>query len=485
MQSKFLVTPQASHPVLRAVSRGLLGIAGILWVAMAASLCGCSPVNGWAMNQQGKSLYSQGQYQAARAEFERALMDHPYSADYAYNVAASMDQMGDHEAAEKMYRHALTLDPSHQPSYHGMAAMLVENGRTDEANDLISTWAATQPYSTDATVELGWLKGEMGDVEGANREFQKALQENPRNTRALKQMARANRKAGLPGEAAASYARALYMDPDLPEAKDELAQLEQQIYRDPALQMAATMPMYDPALQPSPFSAAVPAPQAMPQMAGMRGYPPNIVPMAAHGYAPGYPPVQTPVPAPGYVTGFAPGYTAGYQPGVPAGYNAGFSYGLRPVPNEYPVAGGVPGSYTPIGQGMTAPRATNVPPAPPSPPQFIRANWSQTQSQPQMGTSMPYSPGRSSNSFFQSQQSFQNEMQGEMMTSSPMPVPDSNFSASSDGYGQAPAWASEQMSSAPIAIPGTTTTVSSGMNGSLGTTTPATQISSAPVVPAF
>jgi Ca2+/Na+ antiporter len=176
------------------------------------------------MNQHGKSLYKQGQYQAARSEFERALMDRPYSADYAYNVAASMDQMGDHQAAEKMYRHALTLDPSHQPSYHGMAAMLVEEGRNDEAQDLITTWSATQPYSSDATVELGWLKGEMGDVDGANQEFQKALQENPRNTRALKQMARANRKAGLPGEAAANYARALYMDPDLPEAKDELAQ---------------------------------------------------------------------------------------------------------------------------------------------------------------------------------------------------------------------------------------------------------------------
>ena len=484
MRSNFLVTSQASHPVLRVVSRGLLGIAGILWVAVAASLCGCSPVNGWAMNQRGKSLYKQGQYQAARSEFERALMDRPYSADYAYNVAASMDQMGDHEAAEKMYRHALTLDPSHQPSYHGMAAMLVENGRTDEANDLISTWSATQPYSTDATVELGWLKGETGDIEGANREFQKALQENPRNTRALKQMARANRKAGLPGEAAASYARALYMDPDLPEAKDELAQLEQQIYNDPALQMAAAMPMYDPSLQPSPYPAAVAAPQSMPQMAGMRGYAPGYTP----GYAPGYPPGQTPVPTPGYAPnyapGFAPGYTAGYQPGVPAGYNAGYGSGLRPVPNEYPVAGGIPGSYTPIAQGMTAPRATNVPPVAPSPPQFIRANWSQAQSQPQMGTSLPTSPGRSSNSFFQSQQSFPSEMPGEMVTSSPMPVPDSNFAASTV-YGEAPSWAADSTNSGAVMIPGSTTIVSPGMSGSLGTSTPATQISSVPVVPAF
>ncbi len=465
MRSKLLVTfPHASHPVLLAISRGLLGTAGILWVAMAASLCGCSPVNGWAMNQRGKSLYKEGQYQAARSEFERALMDRPYSADYAYNVAASMDQMGDHQAAEKMYRHALTLDPSHQPSYHGMAAMLVEEGRTDEATDLITTWSETQPYSSEAIVELGWLKGEMGDVDGANLAFQKALQENPRNTRALKQMARANRKAGLPGEAAANYARALYMDPDLPEARDELAELEQQIYSDPALQMAATMPLFDPTLQPAPYPAVVSPQLQQAQMAGARGY------------------------APGYPTGYAPGYGSG----------------LQPVPNEYPLAAGATGTYPPNSLGVNSRRGTNAPPTTPSPPQFIRTNWTQPQPGSPMpngmttyapstypsggptpfGTAQQYNTARPSGSFFQSQQSFEGEMPGEMITSTPMQTHDHGFSPSVS-YGEAPVWTSEPMSTTPATIPGTTTTVLPGLNGSFGTSTPAPQISSAPVVPAF
>jgi tetratricopeptide (TPR) repeat protein len=179
--------------ISRAISRGVLGTAGILWVAIAASLCGCSPiapVNGWAMNHKGKSYYKKGEYVQARQEFERALMDSPQSANYAYNVAAAMDQQGDHLAAEKMYRHALTLDPSHQPAYHGMAAMMMEDGRTSDANDLVSSWAATQPYSPEAATELGWLKGEQGDIDGADRELRRALRQNPRHSAALKQLGR-------------------------------------------------------------------------------------------------------------------------------------------------------------------------------------------------------------------------------------------------------------------------------------------------------
>jgi hypothetical protein len=182
----------------------------------------------------------------------------------------------------------------------------------------------------------------------------------------------------------------------------------------------------------------------------------------------------------GHAPGYPMGYSAGSNPGYTPGYSPGYGSGLRPVPNEYPIPTGAPGAYTPIALGMTPPRAANTPPAAPSPPQFIRANWTQ----PQSGSAMQHNSARPSSSFFQPQQSFPMEMPGEMVTSSPMPVPDSNF-ASPNGYSEAPAWATEQMSSAPLTIPGTTTTVSPGMNASFGTSTPATQISSAPVVPAF
>ncbi len=269
MRSTSLLTSRLTSPVIRAVSRWVFGTAGILWVAIAASLCGCSPiapVNGWAMNQRGKSLYKQGNYSLARSEFERALMDSPYSADYAFNVAAAMDQQGDHLAAEKMYQHALTLDPGHQPSYHGMAAMMLKDGRTAEATDLVNTWAATQPYSEEAATELGWLKTEQGDLDGADRELRRALRQNPRHTRALAQLGRVHRKAGRSEDAAADYSSSLFMDPHQPQTQSELAALGQGVYGDPALQMAAAMPVYDPTLQAAAYPAFT-APQSQTQLA--------------------------------------------------------------------------------------------------------------------------------------------------------------------------------------------------------------------------
>ena len=369
MRNTSLVTSRLTNSAIRAVSRWVLGAAGILWVAMAASLCGCSPVspvNGWVMNESGQSYYKRGEYAKARYEFERALMDRPYSADYAFNVAAAMDQQGDHLAAEKMYRHALTLDPGHQPAYHGMAAMLMEEGRTPEAEDLLNTWAVTQPYSPEAATELGWLKGEQGDIEGADRELRRALRQNPRHTGALTQLGRVHGKAGRRSDAAADFARSLYMDPNQPEAQAELAALSQGGYGDPALQMAATLPLYDPDLQPG-FTA----PQT--QMAG--------VPTSHQGWTgtlPVAPMGASQSPAQGVTFSQPTGQTGWSQPQPPQ-----MMYGQPTYP-------------TPASPGAVS--------TPYASPQF-------------------YNTARPTTSFFQPQQSFNGSSSGEALTSTPMPTP--------------------------------------------------------------
>lgn len=433
--------------VLRTVSRWGLGIVGVLWVAIAASLCGCSPVspiNGWVMNESGQAYYERGQYALARGEFERALMDRPYSPDYAFNVAAAMDKQGDHMAAEKMYRHALTLDPGHQPAYHGMAAMMLEDGRTAEANDLINTWAATQPYSPEAATELGWIKGEQGDLEGADRELRRALRENPRHTRAMTQLGRIHGKSGRRSDAAAEYARSLFMDPQQADAQAELASLNSDAYGTSALRMAATMPMYDPALQagaPPPFTA----PQA--QWASNPGW--NSSP-------------------------------AGLQAtSAPMGYSM------------YPAPGAMSASPT---------SRANWSPSPlPAQPQYLSSQQTyQTSAYPE---AVSYSPmpqpdntGRTTPSFFQPQQSFHGAIPQQMLsTTQPTPsnmVPSSMapmsmapMNPTPATWNDAPTWNSGQP--APMFIPAPGGTTPPAMNASFGNAYPAEQMSSVPVVPAF
>lgn len=155
----------------------------LLLLVSFSTLNGCRTTNGKLMNRSGMRYYRKGNYEYARNEFERALMDDPHNASYAFNVARTMEREGDYENAELMYQHALTLDPSHQPSYHGLAAMLREQGREGEAGDLLTAWAETQPYRPDAQMSAADLAYAEGDVARAQWYQQQAMRSQPMGRR--------------------------------------------------------------------------------------------------------------------------------------------------------------------------------------------------------------------------------------------------------------------------------------------------------------
>jgi Tfp pilus assembly protein PilF len=245
---------------MRAVTnRVFLCLACVIWICIASTLCGCNQTTGFMNNRAGMSAFQQGDYTAARRDFERALADNPQSAHYAFNVAAAMRKQGDILAAERMYKHALTLDPGHQPAYHGLAGMLREQGREAEAQELLTTWNATQPYRAESYVELAWMQREQGDTAGAENSLRRALQVNPRHPAALAHLGQIYQQTGRGREAAGMYQRSLVMNPYQPQVRSQLAQAQQPNYPSPALQMANTTPQQYPTMQ-----AAVPS---MPQTA--------------------------------------------------------------------------------------------------------------------------------------------------------------------------------------------------------------------------
>jgi Flp pilus assembly protein TadD len=245
----------AAIPPRRTLGRMILGMLGVAWVALAATLCGCRPMNAYVMNESGKGYYRRGNYMAARMEFEKALMDRPFSADYAYNLAASMSQTGDTMAAEEMYRHALLLDPSHQPSYHGLASLMNSQGRQEEAQQLVQTWVETQPYIPESHLEMSWLMQQQGNLLAAEESAHQALRVNPRHPRAMAHLGRIYARGGRGREAAAMYQRSLAMNPFQAGVQSELAYMNYPQGYSPGLQMAATMPGTDPALYGGPVMA--------------------------------------------------------------------------------------------------------------------------------------------------------------------------------------------------------------------------------------
>lgn len=156
-----------------------LVIFGLLWVFLSSTLCGCGTINGYAMNRSGKRYFDKGNYEYARYEFERALMDDPHNANYAFNVARAMEREGEYENAEMMYQHALTLNPNHLPSYHSLASILREQGRVDESRELLVAWAETQPYSFDAQRSAANLYQQEGNYVAAQRHYEQAMRDLP------------------------------------------------------------------------------------------------------------------------------------------------------------------------------------------------------------------------------------------------------------------------------------------------------------------
>lgn len=245
--------------------------------AMVA-LSGCYSMNGYMTNASGLSYYEQGNYAMAAQEFQTALASSPRNPDYIANLAKTKAKTGDAAAAEQLFQQALTLSPSHQPSYHGYAELLMAQNRSQEALRMLNAWAATQPYLPESHVELAWLQRELGQHDAAAQSLQTALQMNPNHATALAHLGQYHHDQGDAATAVALYQRALRSDWNQPEVHSRLAVAAQSAgAASPMAEMAMargvhpnSLPRQQLAFGPPP--AGLPQP-GMPQQPTLAGHP--------------------------------------------------------------------------------------------------------------------------------------------------------------------------------------------------------------------
>jgi len=127
----------------------------------------------------GSVLESQGRYQEAFDEYQKAGRIRPDRADIFYNMAHAAGAMERWPDAVALYRAALRLDPAFDKAHYNLAKIYVRLEDSGQALDHLQEAVRINPEFVEAYNDLGVLLFNMGKPAEAAAAFQKALSIKP------------------------------------------------------------------------------------------------------------------------------------------------------------------------------------------------------------------------------------------------------------------------------------------------------------------
>jgi tetratricopeptide (TPR) repeat protein len=127
------------------------------------------------------ALARDGKVDAAIASYEAILATAPGVPLVHYNLGAAYKKKGDAAKAEASMRKAVELDPGFVDGYVGLATLLAEAGKQDQAIEAIGQGATANPQSGRLQYALGVLAEGKGDSATAKAAFLKAEELDPQN----------------------------------------------------------------------------------------------------------------------------------------------------------------------------------------------------------------------------------------------------------------------------------------------------------------
>ncbi len=94
-------------------------------------------------------------------------------------AAESLRTLADFTGAEEHYRRVTDVDPTHSPSWSGLAFSLFDQVRIDEAHPLSQRAIRLDPGNPEAWYVRGMIRERRGDLRGADRDFHRAERLDP------------------------------------------------------------------------------------------------------------------------------------------------------------------------------------------------------------------------------------------------------------------------------------------------------------------
>jgi tetratricopeptide (TPR) repeat protein len=228
------VTLSAHVPFKPTWKMGLSPLGRFLFLAAIPLICtGCGSVTASGRNSQGVRMFQQSQYDQALAQFQEASYADPNNADAYYNLAATYHRLGklnnqqsELQKAETYYNLCLDRNRDHADCYRGLAVLLAEQGRNQEAFRLVEGWVSQQPASPDAKIELARLNEEFGDRNAAKEHLIEAITIQPNNSRALAALGKIREDTGDTAQALANYQRSFWYDKSQQQVASRISSLQ-------------------------------------------------------------------------------------------------------------------------------------------------------------------------------------------------------------------------------------------------------------------
>lgn len=151
--------------------------------------------------------------------------DNPIRATTRNNTAIALLALGKRAEAEKEFRSALTDEPRQPVIMVNLGMLLRVENRVDEARVLLEKAAAFPATRRSAGHQLGQLKFEAGDLDGAERDLRRVLELEPGAAEVVNTLGLLEEKKRNVEEALALYLRATDLDPDAAEPRTNLGNL--------------------------------------------------------------------------------------------------------------------------------------------------------------------------------------------------------------------------------------------------------------------
>lgn len=147
-------------------------------------------------NLRGRILVELGQLESASESFKRALLIDPSFVESHYYLGVLHERFGELEEALDKYQAAAALDPSNAQYTIAAAEMLIEAGRLDKAESLLSQGRSFFEHNAGVRQTLGHVALMRGDASKAVTLFHEAQLLDPEDSSILEDLALAQMKAG-------------------------------------------------------------------------------------------------------------------------------------------------------------------------------------------------------------------------------------------------------------------------------------------------